>query len=286
MKTFPPEVISAAITSYKKYGVSAAVTLAQWALESDFGTKVPMGSNNPFGIKATGDQPGVTTATYEYKNGYKYSVSAKFRKFDSIEDAFNHHAALIATGKPYTKLHSKLNDYISLSKGLTGIYATDPHYGEKLINIVDNYRLAQYDNKPKAVVSTAKPVLPTATAIITVASVAAATVAKVAPNTIHSAYTIDWAAVTYFSGGGLLTCVCLLLIGSFLLHKENIEMIRPDMQATIDAIVAMKAKADTADALQVQVTQLQEQLSNAVDTQVVIDDNDTFAAIKSAAGVQ
>lgn len=283
MKTFPPEVIDAAVASYKQYGVSAAVTLAQWALESDFGLRLPVGSNNPFGIKARVGEPCVLTPTHEVVNGTRIAVYARFRKFDSIQDAFNYHATLLATGKPYAKLKSKLGDYIGLAKGLTGIYATDPDYGTKLINIVDNYGLAQYDAKTALPIQ--KSTLPTATAIVAVTSVAAAAIAKVSPTHINSTYQIDWSAVYYYLGGGLTACVLLLIIGSFLLHKENIEMaVRPDMQATIDAIVAMKAKADAANALQAQVTQLQDQLS-AANPQVVADDNDTFAAIKQAAGV-
>src|SRR5262249_27834764 len=47
----PDAILSAAIAARRKFGVPISVTLAQWALESDWGTKMPPESNNPFGMK-------------------------------------------------------------------------------------------------------------------------------------------------------------------------------------------------------------------------------------------
>ena len=62
---FPRDVIDAAVASHRKWGVPTSVILAQWVLESGFGSKTPPGSNNPLGIKATGSQPFVEGATQE-----------------------------------------------------------------------------------------------------------------------------------------------------------------------------------------------------------------------------
>jgi len=69
VSSFPPEIISAAQTAQAAYGVPASVTLAQWALESDYGQHMPQGSNNPFGIKAKPGQDSVMARPSEYVGG-------------------------------------------------------------------------------------------------------------------------------------------------------------------------------------------------------------------------
>ena len=54
MATFSPEVIRLAQESEKKWGVPASVTLAQYALESGYGTSsVAKNANHYFGIKGS-----------------------------------------------------------------------------------------------------------------------------------------------------------------------------------------------------------------------------------------
>ena len=79
----PPDVIDAAIASWKHWKVPASVTLAQWVVESAWGAAMPPGSNNPFGIKATEQQPGVDSGTHEVVNGETITITARFRRFDS-----------------------------------------------------------------------------------------------------------------------------------------------------------------------------------------------------------
>src|ERR1700739_4424630 len=65
----PADVADAAVTSRRKWTVPAWWTVAQWAVESAWGASMPPGSNNPFGIKATGEQPAVDSPTREVING-------------------------------------------------------------------------------------------------------------------------------------------------------------------------------------------------------------------------
>ena len=94
-------VIAAALASQTTWKIPAAVTLAQWAIESNFGRSMPNGSNNPFGIKAAGGQSYVEAHTHEVVNGKTISIVAKFRKFASIYDAFDEHRRLLATATPF-----------------------------------------------------------------------------------------------------------------------------------------------------------------------------------------
>ncbi len=142
---FTAEVISAAQASETKWRIPTCVSLAQWAQESGFGKSVPAGSCNPFGMKATGDQDFVWARTREYQGGAYVYTMQKFRRFASLADAFDEHGRLLATEPPYQHAMSLLPDYDKFCEALTGVYATDPHYGDKLVSLIKNDSLAQYD---------------------------------------------------------------------------------------------------------------------------------------------
>lgn len=128
----PPEIVAAAQAAEVKYGVPASVTIAQWKLESNSGKSMPAGSNNPFGIKAKPGQPYVEAETTEFANGQMQKVKQRFAKFDSIADAFDAHAKLLATGAAYSEARKHTADPAAYADALTGKYATDPQYGQKL----------------------------------------------------------------------------------------------------------------------------------------------------------
>lgn len=136
------DALQAAKQAEVKYGVPAGITFAQWALESNRGKSMPEGSNNPFGIKAKAGQPFVEAMTDEYINGQKVRIAQKFAKFDTLADAFEAHAKLLATGKPYAAARSHSDDPNAYADALTGVYATDPQYGTKLKKIMASVNLA------------------------------------------------------------------------------------------------------------------------------------------------
>jgi flagellum-specific peptidoglycan hydrolase FlgJ len=126
------EAMAAAKASQDKYGIPASVTLAQFALESGNGAHMPAGSNNPFGIKAKPGQAYVEAQTNEFINGKMQRVTQRFAKFDSLADAFDAHAKLLATASPYAAARAHADDPRAFANALTGTYATDPMYGAKL----------------------------------------------------------------------------------------------------------------------------------------------------------
>lgn len=145
---FPPDVIKAAQDSQRATGVPASITLAQWALESGYGRSMPKDSNNPFGIKAVGNQPGVDAVTKEDYGHGKVTVTQKFRKFDSLSDAFKEHARLLSESKYYTKSMELKDDPDAFADSLTGVYATDTEYGSKLKGMMKSNNLYQYNTLP------------------------------------------------------------------------------------------------------------------------------------------
>lgn len=142
---FPGEVVDAAVASKKRWTVPAAVTAAQWAVESAWGAFMPPGSNNPFGIKAVGNQPAVDSPTREVLNGESVRIVAKFRAFASLTEAFDEHGRLLATAAPYKKAMTHVNEPEVFADALTGVYATDPNYGTTLKYVMEHYGLLKYD---------------------------------------------------------------------------------------------------------------------------------------------
>lgn len=154
---FPQSVIEAAQKCQRETGIPACATLAQWALESNYG-KALSGLNNPFGIKWNKRMP------YGYKlcktwewvagRGVIY-IDAPFVSFPSIEEAFRYKGYLMSRPDGYYadelreyKQHKDwkryLRDIANTDSDGPG-YATDPQYAAKLINIIDTYRLAGYN---------------------------------------------------------------------------------------------------------------------------------------------
>jgi flagellum-specific peptidoglycan hydrolase FlgJ len=117
------------------------VSVAQFLLESNWGKADAGGAKNYFGIKARGTEPFVERPTWEVVHGQNVQVSAKFRKFDSIEECFTAHAELICNRRRgntmiYARALEHPTDPIAFAHALTGVYATDPQYGTKLTAIM------------------------------------------------------------------------------------------------------------------------------------------------------
>ena len=141
----PPEVVQAAVASRLRWNVPASITMAQWAVESAWGASMPPGSNNPFGIKALPGQAAVESPTREVIAGQNITISAKFRQFDSLADAFDQHGKLLATGSPYRTAMTLKDDPDAFADALTGVYATDPNYGTTLKWVIHSYNFTVND---------------------------------------------------------------------------------------------------------------------------------------------
>ncbi|MBP0491774.1 glycoside hydrolase family 73 protein [Pararoseomonas indoligenes] len=146
----PPDVLQAATASQTRWRVPTSITLAQWAVESAWGASMPPDSNNPFGIKAVGSQPAVESNTREVVNGADQFIRAKFRRFDNLAEAFDHHGRLLATSPVYTASMRFTHDPEAFADSLTGVYATDPKYGYILKWVINNYGFRRYDQPAAA----------------------------------------------------------------------------------------------------------------------------------------
>ncbi|GAA4348219.1 flagellar assembly peptidoglycan hydrolase FlgJ [Variovorax defluvii] len=127
-------------------GVPAPLILAQAALESGWGKREIRGddgtqSHNLFGIKAdrSWKGPTVETTTTEYVDGEPQKVRAKFRAYGSYEEAFTDYAKFITRNPRYAGVLAT-DDPAEAAHGLQKAgYATDPHYGNKLVRIMQKF---------------------------------------------------------------------------------------------------------------------------------------------------
>jgi flagellum-specific peptidoglycan hydrolase FlgJ len=178
-------VAPGALAAQQRYGVPAAVTIAQAIEESAWGRSgLAAQYHNLFGIKGTGPAGSVTLPTAEYSGGRWVTVDAQFRVYHNAAESIADHAELLATSGYYTRAMADRSVPDAFAHDLTGVYATDPDYGGNLIALMKLYNLYRFDasaaasptatpvTSPTAVTPTAAA--PTATAPTATAPTAAA----------------------------------------------------------------------------------------------------------------
>jgi LysM repeat protein len=134
---------SMAVEQMNKYSIPASITLAQGVIESGAGHSVlARNANNHFGIKCG----------YAWRGQKTYhdddAPNECFRAYDSARDSYEDHSLFLRNGPRYQFLF-KLDktDYRGWAVGLKKAgYATDPSYANRLISIIEEYKLYKWDN--------------------------------------------------------------------------------------------------------------------------------------------
>lgn len=136
-------------TKYSEdYGLYASVTLAQAAIESDYGrSELATTYNNYFGIKAHGNNQSVSLKTTEYEDGKEVTITDGFSVYPSADRCFLDYARLLGLGSTYASVRQASSPQEAAWAVQTSGYATDPSYAEKIISIINEYDLTKYDNK-------------------------------------------------------------------------------------------------------------------------------------------
>lgn len=133
-----------------------SVMIAQAILESASGqsklSQAPY--HNLFGIKGTYEGKGVIFKTQEDDgSGNLYTIDATFRQYEDYEATFNDYAKLLKEGVAHDSdfykgtWKSETESYEDATEFLTGRYATDTQYGEKLNALIEAYALTSYDKE-------------------------------------------------------------------------------------------------------------------------------------------
>jgi hypothetical protein len=140
-----------AIAAQQRYGIPAAVTIAQAIDESGWGqSELATADHNLFGIKGTGTAGSDMRPTKEYENGIWVTRTAPFRVYHNVAESIADHSQLLAMGGAYQHAMAARHVPDAFAAALTGVYATDPNYGSNLIALMRLYNLYRYDSVPAA----------------------------------------------------------------------------------------------------------------------------------------
>jgi Muramidase (flagellum-specific) len=177
-EAFITRILPYVLADQLRTGVPASLTLAQAALESNWGRSgLTQKANNLFGIKGVGPAGSVTMATTEYADGRATQVQAAFRAYNSWEESISDHSALLS--RPRYKKALNADGRTAAREVAAAGYATDPGYADKLISLMNTYDLYQYDvYKPNPSEEGEKPPLATSTPGIDCATPLTAQTAK------------------------------------------------------------------------------------------------------------
>ncbi len=151
----------------KTYGIPASITLAQGILESGAGYgDLTSRAKNHFGIKC-----------HDWEGDRVYHDDDRlqecFRKYDHAGQSFRDHSLFLKNRKRYARLFTfNQRDYKSWARGLKEAgYATDKKYPDKLIGIIERYKLYEFDNEVLGRKNRRKPKKAEAIAVAAVSTV-------------------------------------------------------------------------------------------------------------------
>lgn len=152
-QAFIDEIVPVAKEMQASHGIMPSIILAQAILESDWGTsELSAKYNNLFGIKSfSPNDHSIKLETKEYKDGKWETIKANFKVYASWSDCIRDHTLLFVQGvdwDPYLYQGVLLaDDYQTAAKALqVAGYATDPGYADKLVSLIKQYQLDQYDH--------------------------------------------------------------------------------------------------------------------------------------------
>lgn len=131
-----------AVAEMYRSGIPASITLAQGLLESGYGlSELAVKGNNHFGIKCHSGWNGKKMYHDDDRRG------ECFRVYDDPQQSYADHSDFLRYRDRYAFLFDyEITDYRSWAHGLKSAgYATDPSYARKLITLIEEYSLYEFD---------------------------------------------------------------------------------------------------------------------------------------------
>ncbi len=145
------QAYAAAAKSSERSGMPPMVTVAQAALESNWGKSgLSQQAHNYFGIKAHGKHERICMGTQEYDHpstpksgtlgtpaaGKTVQVRAEFAKYGSLEECIECRDSLLLRGTVYAGAREARGDEERFVREMAKHWATDPRYAEKLLGML------------------------------------------------------------------------------------------------------------------------------------------------------
>ena len=130
-----------AIEEMLRYNIPASITLAQGVFESGAGrSELSVKGNNHFGIKCHGWAGRSVYHDDDARNEC-------FRAYDNVLQSYEDHSKFLRYNVRYNSLFTlQRTDYRGWAQGLKACgYATNPRYADKLIELIELYKLYELD---------------------------------------------------------------------------------------------------------------------------------------------
>ena len=130
-----------AIEEMLRYNIPASITLAQGVFESGAGrSELSVKGNNHFGIKCHGWAGRSVYHDDDARNEC-------FRAYDNVLQSYEDHSKFLRYNVRYNSLFAlQRTDYRGWAQGLKACgYATNPRYADKLIELIELYKLYELD---------------------------------------------------------------------------------------------------------------------------------------------
>jgi len=152
-KEFLNSIKEGAIQGWIDYQILPSITGAHGALERANGTSVlAEASNNVFGIKGDYNRYGYLHDTWEVdENGNKFNSTEWFRHYPDIATSVIDHGEFFTSTDWRKDNYQDVigeTDYKKAAQALKDAgYATDPDYPSKLISIIEDNNLVEWDKE-------------------------------------------------------------------------------------------------------------------------------------------
>lgn len=158
------EIAALAVKAERLAGVPAASTVAQWAVESQWGAS-PVGHANYFGIKRADrhklsvsvpthewwhqevidlwnqhnpNNPAISTGRSDAQKRLEVTVNQVFADYGSLAESVDDYIWLIVHGNPYAATwasYRKTFNIMDFVKGVAAVYSTSAQYGDLVVKI-------------------------------------------------------------------------------------------------------------------------------------------------------
>lgn len=152
-KEFLHTVAPVAMEVAKEYKVYPSIIVAQAILESDWGqSELAVNAHNYFGVKGAYNGNTYQKPTMEDDGtGVQTEIIANFAKYPTIKESIESNARLIREGTGFDASYYKgawvenTTSHKDATLALTGTYATDIYYNEKVNDIIEKNQLNVLD---------------------------------------------------------------------------------------------------------------------------------------------
>ncbi len=151
VQTFIKRFAHVAQAEQAKYGIPASISLAQGLIESANGRSyLAVNGNNYFGVRSYSGKGIARHDDCCTKRGLKKGSPRckrpdKFKRYDTAWESWRCHSKVLMNDR-YQKRIKGSTSYKVWARALkAGGYATDKRYAEKLVSLIEKYRLYEYD---------------------------------------------------------------------------------------------------------------------------------------------